>query len=153
MSSTSLSRNRQVLKKVAQEMSNCQLRAHNLPVFHHHHHHHIHDNSKIDNPRNHHLDNHHHHGHHQAHLDLEKRYGSCVEPAPTAPLLANRSFVSLRSLDLDVLRGDIKSENSNLTTCLSLPYRLSTMLRVSGWNRERELKTKMAQIVRLLPYD
>ena len=76
-----------------------------------------------------------------------------MEPAPTAPLLANRSFVSLRSLDLDVLRGDIKSENSNLTTCLSLPYCLSTMLKVSGRNRERELKTKMAQIVRLLPYD
>ena len=45
-----------------------------------------------------------------------------MEPAPTAPLLANRSFVSLRSLDLDVLRGDILSDNSNLPTCLSLPY-------------------------------
>ena len=76
-----------------------------------------------------------------------------MEPAPTAPLLANRSFVSLRSLDLDVLRGDIKSENSNLTTCLSLPYGLSTMLKVSRRNREKELLTEMAQIVRLLPYD
>ena len=146
MSSTSLSRNRQVLKKVAQEMSNCQLRAHNLPVFHH-------DHYEVGNPRYHHHDNHHHQGHHQEHLDLEKGYRSCVEPAPTAPLLANRSFVSLRSLDLDVLRGDIKSENSNLTTCLSLPYGLSTMLKVSRRNREKELLTEMAQIVRLLPYD
>ena len=76
-----------------------------------------------------------------------------MEPAPTTPLLANRSFVSLCSLDLDVLRGDIKSENSKLTTCFSLPFDLSIMLKVSGWNRERELKTKMAHIVRLLPYD
>ena len=41
-----------------------------------------------------------------------------MEPAPTSSLLANRSFVSLRSLDLDVLRGDIKSDNSNLQLVL-----------------------------------